>query len=202
MSTTLTQCTISGGLLAALQGSAIGTLITPAQQIQLSTLLNLAFANGAGASMQANQFYMVSGTIASSGHTDIDLYAFGGANDLMGNALTMAVCKALFIQNQGISTGVSANFLEADTLIVGNEGTTAAWAGGSPGFFGANTHTITLPSPPANGAVAQGGQIIAVAPGATGWPVGSSTTNHKLRLTSGASSNTIRYNLIAIGATS
>lgn len=179
---------VSGNLnlqVSATLSSAIGTVGTTQLPIQL--LQQLAFTNGTGAG-KANQLLVLQGTIATSSHVDVDLYANGSVSDAVGNALTMAVGKLLIIQNLG-----SATPTEADTMTVGGTTATSAWTS----FLGTNADSIKLPGPDSAGKstfICVGGS------GSTAYAIGASTTNHLLRI-SNTGANTITYNVILIGAT-
>lgn len=139
--------------------------------------------NGTGAGLVA-QLFQGQFTLATNSNTTLDMYAFGGALDAGGNAYTMAQIKVLIIQNLGVNGAI----VESDILTIGALGTTAGWTS----LLTPNTAGLIIPS---------GGTIAFANPTAnTGLVVGSSTTNHNLKFTSGASNTgTITYNVIAIG---
>jgi hypothetical protein len=172
------------GLVSATVG-----LLTQQQAIQLFNILNPTLGSGTGAG-NVNQFFQTQATLAASTSIDYDLYAWGGALDGGGNALTMAKAKLIIVQN----LGVVANPVEADVLSIGGKGTTAGWTAG----FGTNTDTAKILSPAAVGG--QPGTFLLVNFGA-GYTVGASTTNHILTLTSGANTGVITYNIFALGST-
>lgn len=163
--------------LSALLGT-LGTTNLPLSIQQIFTFIN---GTGAGAS---NQVLALQGTLVGTAHVDIDFYANGSVADAVGNAMTMAVLKMLIIQNLGV---ISAPAVEADSMTIGGEGSTASLTS----LLGTNTDSMTLKG---------GGIFIIGGNGAAGYTVGASTTNHKLRI-AGVGANTITYNIIAIGAT-
>lgn len=163
--------------------SSVSGLGTQQLPLNLPSLVFAALTNGSAAANKVNQMYQTTGTLALSTAADIDLYAFGGAKDGGGNAITMATIKFLFFQLVGATVPV-----EADYIILGNKAATSGWTS----FFQTNTDS---------GKIYTGGAFMLFDPGATGYVVGSSTTNHLLTLTAGANSGTVTYNLIVIGAT-
>lgn len=176
----------------ALVGLVSGTvgLLTPSQAIAMMNLVNATPGSGTGAG-NLNQFYQTQTTLAASATIDYDLYAWGGALDISGTALTMAKIKLLVIQN----LGVVAAPVEADSLIIGGKGATSGWTS----YFGTNTDTGKILSPAS----------VAATPGTfflcnlgVGYTVGNSTTNHLLTLTAGSNTGAVTYNIIAFGATS
>lgn len=161
----------------------------------ISTMLNSpqfithTFQNGSASANKTNQLYQARLTQAASGSTDIDLYAFGAVTDGAGNAVTMATIKDIIIFVRGIDIG-GGNFTvtETDYLKFGGKGTTAGWTS----FFGTNTDTGKVPS---------GGWMGFGDPGATGYVVGASTTNHILTVTAPSNSGTLTYDIFIVGAT-
>lgn len=192
MATTLINGNV-GTNIAALFSNPLGTL-TNAQTSQLPVNLTLPFSlsPGTGGALKCNQVLSLQGTIATTAHTDIDLYANGAATDALGNAVTMAVVKFLFIQNLGNSAGGS---VEADALKIGSISATTQWTS----FFVTNADGIILPGPLAASSTTS--FLMVCCNGSSAYAVGASTTNHLLRLTS-TGSNTIGYNVIAFGSTS
>lgn len=91
-----------------------------------------------------------------------------------------------------LTTVVTPVFVEGDYLTVGNRATAAGWTS----FLGANTHTMLLKS----GTTNCPGTIILCEGGATGWVVGTSTTNNILRLTN-SGSNPVTFQIVVVGAT-
>lgn len=166
-------------------------LSTISTVVNLPQLISQAFTNGSAAANKTNQFYQARLTQTISGATDIDLYAFGAVTDGAGNAITMATIKLILIVVQGISLGTTpATFTvtETDNLVFGGKGTTAGWTS----VFGTNAHTIKIPA---------GGAFLFYDPGATGFVVGNSTTNHILTVTAPANSGTLTYDVYVLGAT-
>jgi hypothetical protein len=174
--------TLSGNINSSVSmtlAAAIAGLSGQSTQLPLSlpTLLALTFTSGTGAN-KANQMWVSNRTLANSATEDLDMYNPASA-DAVGNAFTIATIKALIIQN------LSAT--ESDTLTIGGKGTTAAWTS----FFGSNTYTAKITG---------GGTLILTQPGATGFVVGASSTNHLLTVAATAAVS-INYTVIIIGAT-
>lgn len=171
--------------------SGLGVIQLP---LQLQSLIAASLANGTGAN-KANQLYQVAGTLAASASLDVDLYAFGGALDAIGNAFTMLTAKLLIFQNLGVAGAV----VEADYIKLGGKGTTAGWTS----YLGTNTDTVKVFSGPATTANPNlnPGTVVIWDGGATGYPVGASTTNHILTLTAGANTGVVGFNLLVVGAT-
>lgn len=142
---------------------------------QMPVVISQTLAAGTGAG-QINQIWATSGTLAASGTLDLDLNA-PGVTDAVGNALTFARVKAIFIQN--------SNALEADSLVVGNKAATSGWTS----FISPNTGQISVPG---------GGFIMTCTPGATGQTVTSNSVNKFLHLAN-PGGNAIVYNIIILG---
>lgn len=179
MATTVTQninLSVSGQVLGS------GSLVNPGANINFATLINAALTSGTGAG-KVNQAFYETITLASGATTTLDLYAWGGAKDAAGNAITMATIKLLIIQVVG-----GAIPLETEHIVVGAGGSSAAWTS----YFVANTDSATIPT---------GGMFFVYNPGATGYVVGASTTNHTLLLTAGTTAGPLTINIYAVGAT-
>lgn len=169
---------------------AITALITQAAGQGTSNFaanLNAALAalqNGTGAANVCNQIYYSQRSLATSTSETIDLYSppLGSGTDAFGNALTIAHVKILIIQNLGSGTPV-----EADVLTIGAGGSTAQCTS----ILTPNTSGLTLPGL---------GCVILTTPGAIGYLVGSSTTNHTLKIANGGAGTT-SYNIWIIGST-
>ena len=159
--------------------------------VQNSQLLNLSLTSGNAAAGKISQIFAQTYAIANGTPLDLDLYALGGGNDLVGNAFTLAIAKVLIIQN----LGVTGSPLETQVLTIGGDSTTAAWTS----FLSVNSAYITLPGPASASLTPT---FMICVPGATAYTVGASTTNHKLTLTSTLSSATINVNVILLGSTS
>jgi|ERR1035441_2824997 hypothetical protein len=159
--------------------------------VQNSALLNLLLTSGVAAAGKISQIFAQTYAIVNGAAQDLDLYALGGGNDLVGAAYTNAVLKVLIIQNLGVTSTPA----EADYLTIGGDTTTAACTS----ILGTNADSIKLPGPAT--ALLTPTFMLCV-PGATAYAVGASTTNHKLQLASGNSGKTINVNVIILGATS
>lgn len=192
MSTSVSaSCTLS--LQANVTGvSGLSTIQLP---LSLLSLIQESMSNGSAAAHKVNQLYQTQATLAASASLDVDLYAYGGALDAAGNAFTMATVKLLIFQNLGVSGAA----VEADYIKVGGKGTTAGWTS----YFGTNTDTAKIFSGAAGATIPNPapGTLLIYDPGATGYVVGNSTTNHILTLTAGVNTGACTYNLIVIGAT-
>lgn len=174
--------TLNVQLLASLINQlGIGTSQFP---LQLPNLVGLNFVNGTAGINKVNQLFAVQGTLAAAASTTLDLYTMGGISDPVGNPYTMAIIKVLIIQNLGLAGAPAPT--AADTLIIGANGSTP-WVP-----FLNSTGTATI-----NG----GGTLILIDPSATGYPVPSGSGANVLKLVSGASADTITYNIIGLGAT-
>lgn len=167
-----------------LVSAALGTLGALQFPLALTQLVSAALTNGSAAANKVNQIYISQTTLAASASLDVNLYSYSAGLDPVGNALTMATVKLLIFQNLGVSGAV----VEADYIKLGGKGTTAGWTS----FFGTNSDT---------GKILSGGTLVLWEPGATGYVVGTSTTNNILTLTAGANSGACGYNLIVVGAT-
>jgi hypothetical protein len=179
MSTTVSPCNLNVSLVlneSAPQGSATNTIL-PALNLpfNLNSLVNTVFAAGTGTG-KVNQFWTDVRTLNATTE-DINIYAPGTGTDAMGNTLTIACVKFLFIAN--------LDTVEAHTLTVGGKGTTAGWTS----WLTANTYTLTIP----------GGSFVCVGDPLVGFTVGASTTNHLLTMTTSNNSN---YMIAIVGSTS
>lgn len=177
MAETLTA-QLQASLTAVLAQS--GVLGTPQFNLQLSNLLNIAFATGIDAN-QANQIYAQTIELAGGASTSINLYNFGGALDPVGNSYIQTGVKLLIVQNLSATEG--------NTFLIGGDGTGAAWT--SP--FNSDTNAIVT----VNG----GGTFLLVDSGATGYPVSSDGTNCVLKINN-PSGSTYSFNIIVLGITS
>jgi hypothetical protein len=151
-------------------------LQTPAVSPSLSIATVLANGTGNGA---ANQIYIDQRTLLPSSGTNINVQTFSGSlNGAIGSALNMARVKMMVIQN--------LNGTEANSLTVGGAGA-GAW---TPFFNGNTSYKVSVPG---------GGNFIAIAPGATGYPVGSSSGT-LLNVANLSSTGTVQFNLYVVGA--
>lgn len=175
--------TVTGGVTGGLNFTAASVVSATASLssqflLSLPTALANTFATSGTGANKVNQLWFSTRTLASSATEDINVYT-PSANDALGNAMTIATVKVLYIQNTSAT--------ETDYLSVGGKGTTAGWTS----FLADNTDIIKILG---------GATVCAIAPGSTGWVVGASTTNHLLTVTnSGAAS--VTYNIAIIGAT-
>lgn len=122
-------------------------------------------------------------SITSGANDDLDLYDLGAVDigagagrDAVGQSIAIAEVVAVLIVNKSTSTG---------NLLVGGEGTTAAW--NSP-FNGVDT-TVFGPLKP-------GGFVAFSSPTDPAYAV-ADTSNHILRLT--ASGGAVEYNITILG---
>lgn len=174
--------TVSGGVAGGLNFTAASVVsattgLSSQFNLALPSSLTQNFSNGTGAA-KTNQLWFSTRTIAGSATEDINVYT-PSATDALGNALTIATVKVLFIQ--------STTTVETDYLSIGGKGTTAGWTS----FLADNTDIIKLLG---------GATLCAIAPGIAGWVVGASTTNHLLTITN-SGSGSVTYNIAIIGAT-
>ena len=152
-------------------------------QLDLSPILSLADGTSVG---QADKIIKAGGQTLSSTTTTIDMYDLGSLNvgagagrDNLGQTVALAevVCLLIYVHVTG-TTG---------TLIVGGEGTAAAW--NSP-FNGSDTAKI--------GPFQAGSICMLATRHATGFTV-TDTSNHLLQLE--ASGGVVNYDLVIIGRT-
>ncbi len=162
--------------LAAALTSTTGLGSASASFPLAALLANLTSGTGAN---KCNQIYYGQRTLASTANETLDIYNPATA-DALGNAFTIATVKMIVIQNTAA--------VEADSLTIGGTGSTAGWTS----WLTPNTATAVIPG---------GGCFIAIAPGATGYVVGASTTNHQLKVLNNSASNSVVYNIWIIGAT-
>lgn len=154
-----------------------GTLSTPSDPISYTpTLADLTSGTGAG---KANQVYYARRTLAGTSNEDIDMVAFGGALDSLGNALAMAKIKLVLIVNK--------NALETDILTVGNKNTADAWQ--AP-FNASDTGAVTV-----RGA---GGFFLI---GTAGDGYAAANPGNYLLHIDNPGANSISYDIFVIGAT-
>ena len=194
MATQVTNTATSVGLIATVSGSsAVG--IVPSAYINKPSLSSLTWVSGVAQVLGLNQAGFVSGTIAASSSTHINMYTLGGYTDAAGNAMTLACIKYLMLINLGATSGTGA---ESDTLVIGNYASTA-WVGVLN-----STGTITLPGYVGTGSAAGSPYpsfALLCATGAAAFACPSSG-NLNLQLANGGSANTIGYQIWALGSTS
>ena len=140
------------------------------------------FADGVSAD-QARRSWEDERTLGTGANETIDLFDFGtldiggGAGlDSLGQALALTGIKCLLIQNKSTSVG---------NLIVGGDGTTAAW---NSLFNGSDTAELLLPPDSA---------VMVTVPTAAGMAV-ADTTNHLLKMTDSGGGCTYSVHLIGI----
>lgn len=154
--------------------------------IPIETLINSgAFAtltDGVGAN-QADKWWASEGrALVTETDEDIDLFDFGSLNtgagaglDALGQALSLADIVAILVRNRSTSAG---------NLLVGGEGSTAAWNS----LFNADDEAkIVLPP---------GAIFLACSPSNTAWAVADSS-NHLL--TMGAPAGAVTYDIYLLG---
>jgi hypothetical protein len=172
MATTLSQMTVAAHLTARLTKTEQGSTVqTDANALKFS----LALTAGTTAD-KADLFYQETDKALTSASThDLDIYdmaIFDATTDLLGNAVVNVEVVAIIVRNQAASVG---------TLLLGNNGTTAAWNS----MFGGSDDTGFLSIPP-------GGFFMLAAPVNPAYAV-ADTTNHLLRVT--ASGGNITYDI-------
>jgi hypothetical protein len=142
----------------------------------INSVYQLLFNGGLGAG--ANQLQILFSdqrTIAPSGTDDLDL---NGATllDPFGNALAFTKVKAVLVFAAAANT---------NNVIIGNAAATQF-----VGWFGAATHTISLPP---------GGFCLIGRTDATGWACAGGATD-LLRLTNSAAGTSVTYDILVLGA--
>ena len=149
--------------------------------VQLAMSLN----TGTGDS-KANQMFTDQRTLAPGASIVTDLVTFSGSNDKVGNPLSMANIKFLYIYNYGTVPGQGANN-ESQTLILGGS------PAGARGWTSVVNGTVTL-----NGT---SGWLL-WDPGASGYAVPSGSGNNLFKITNPSGSASVQYNMLVVGATS
>lgn len=153
---------------------------TPSHEFNFTK--GLSFLNGTAAGKAQRAWSSSVRSLTSGNSETIDVYDFGSIDigagaglDALGQSLALSGIKALYIENISGSAG---------NLVVGNDGTTAAW---NSFFSASDTATFTL----------QPGAIFLTAdPTALGMAVADST-NHLLKLA--ASGGDLTYKIALIG---
>ncbi len=131
---------------------------------------NIAFSNGSAAD-QCNLTYHAKVTLADANSTTLNVYDSGSLLDPLGNALTMAAVKFVYLKN--LSTDAS--------LLVGGGATPVA-------LFADSSDILTLPP---------GGTFMFCAPSATGVVT---TTNKNLKLEhNGTGSSSMDVEVLLLG---
>lgn len=154
------------------------------QVVTVETLkaISQVFATGVGAD-QADKWWASEGrALVTETDEDIDLFDFGSLNigagagvDALGQALSLADIVFMLVVNRSTSTG---------NLLVGGEGSTAAWNS----LFNADDEAkIVLPP---------GAWFAACSPSNTAWAVADSS-NHLLTL--GAPAGAVTYDIYLLG---
>lgn len=137
----------------------------------------VAFGNGTGLG-QANKTYSENTTLAANGTETIDLNAFGGANDALGEPYDLTAIKGIMIRNT--STDPSA-------ILTVAPGASNGWTA----LTGSTSNAITSVTP-------NNGEWTNLAPSAAGLPV--SGTSKTLKLTNASGSAALTFELMVIGA--
>lgn len=145
-------------------------LTVPAANLSFGQSIHLDNGTGANA---ADKLFMDTNTIAASGNVDIDLA--GSLTDALGVALTFAKVKAIFLRAASGNT---------NDVVIG-----AAASNAFVGPFGSGSDTL---------AVAPGGFLALVAPGAAGWAV-TAGTGDLLRIANGGAGTAVTYDVVIIG---
>lgn len=161
--------TITAGINALLTGS---TDLAPLSAPH-SKAFGAAWTSGTGAG-QADMVWGDIRTINASSNDDLDLN--GSLVGAFGTTLAFARIKAIL---------VTADAGNTNNVVVGN-----AASNQFVGPFGAAAHTV---------AIQPGGMYMAVAPGATAWPV-TATTADLLRIANSGAGSTVTYSILLIGA--
>lgn len=161
-----------------------GTGIASKAKASLNLEPVLALTDGTSAG-QADKIIKAAGQTLTSTTTDIDVYDLGSLDmgsgagrDNLGQTVALAEVVVVLIYVHSTSTG---------TLIVGGNGTAAAW---NTPFNGSDTATI--------GPFPAGSIVMLATRNAAGFAV-TDSSNHLLRLE--ASGGTVNYDLVIIGRT-
>jgi hypothetical protein len=161
-----------------------GVGITSKNSAELNLEPVLSFTDGTGAA-QADKIIKIPGQTLSSTTTDIDVYdlgsldlGLGAGRDNLGQTVALAEVAALLIYVHSGSTG---------TLLVGGNGTTAAWNSAFNGDDDAKIGPFPAKS-----------IVMLATSDAAGFAV-ADTSNHLLRLE--AVSGVVNYDIVIIGRT-
>jgi hypothetical protein len=173
MSETL-NASIALQLIATLKN--VQAISTPTDAIPIN--LSQAIASGTAAG-QANKIFRDRRTLASGASERLSMYDFGGALSSLGVAFAQSKVLALLIYNRATVDG--------DDLVVGGDGTSAAW---TSLFNGSGTATQR---------VKPGGYLLLIAPDTAGMAV-VSPTNHLLKIANASGANAVAYDIVVIGA--
>jgi hypothetical protein len=160
---------IQAGVTALLTGST--DLASTSAPHSLS--YNKSLLSGTGTGL-ADVVWGDTRTLAASATEDLDLA--GVLTGALGGTVTFARVKFIL---------VTADPGNTNNVVVGN-----ATTNGFVGPFGAGTHTV---------AVQPGGMYMAVAPGATGWPVTAGTAD-LLKVANSAAGSSVTYSILLVGA--
>lgn len=162
--------------------AATGESGTTVTQTDGGFLTKTTFATGTSASQAERMWSSKARAIDGGADETIDIYDLGSLNigtgaglDALGEAITFSGIKGIYIENISGSAG---------SLIVGNDGTTAAW---NSLFSASDTASITL---------APGAVFCYMNPTAAGLAV-TDTSNHLLKMA--ASGGSLTYNIVLIG---
>lgn len=128
---------------------------------------------------QTTWVYGDSITIAASGNTVLDLYDFGGAKDVLGNAYTNTECVGFFLELEA-----NAN---SSMLNISGDGTSSAW---ETGFITGDTDKIEVQA-----SASHSGIFLVQNP--KGWTTASNDSN--VKLTNLDSSNAVNLNVLIWG---
>ncbi len=134
--------------------------------------------SGTTANKADRWYFEIDRALTSASNDDLDVYdfaVFDNATDALGNAITLAEIVAVIVRNQTTSAG---------NLVLGGNGTTAAW---NSVFSASDTATITLHP---------GGIFLVAAPDDPAYAV-ADTSNHLLRVN--ASGGNITYDIGILG---
>jgi len=144
---------------------------------------SVTFTGGTGAN-QANRVWPSENRILSTSASElIDVYDFGtldigsgAGKDQHGGSLALTGIKGFYVKNRSTSAG---------NLLVGGEGTTAAW---NSLFNGSDTALISLPP---------GAIVMITNPSSAGYAV-ADTTNHLLKIAAD-SGGAVAYDIAIVG---
>ncbi len=157
--------------VSAFLSNTSADLVVPSANASFGAQINLDNGTGANA---ADRLWLDSNTLGASANTDVDLA--GNLTDALGQALTFARVKAIFVRAASGNT---------NNVVIGG-----AAANQFVGPFGAATHTLS---------VKPGGLFAAVAPDATGWAV-TAGTGDLLRFANSGAGSSVTYDVMIVGA--
>ena len=169
------------GLLSATNTNLLDASSTGTGSITCGETVSATFTSGTGASAVNRALSDRGRAILSAASLTVDLYDLGtldvgaGAGvDGLGQTFALSGIKALFIYNDSASAG---------NLVVGNDGTTAAW---NSFFSASDTASFTL---------VPGASVLICDPSAAGMAV-ADTSNHLLKFAASGGDVTFHWHML------